>query len=144
MSFSVKPLSPHDHPQWQELWDQNNLGQAKTDVTQETWRRLLAEDQDVHGLGAYNEAGDLIAIMHYILQPVTGSIAPVCYMQDLFTAPEYRGQGAARALLHALENLHRQEKWARIYWIADANNEEAQNLYKTFGTRINFSFHVLI
>lgn len=144
MSLTIRPFSPDDFPRWQELWDQNNLGQSKPDVTQETWRRLLDKDESVHGLGAYLEDGTLIAIMHYILHPVTGSLSPACYMQDLFTDPEYRGRGTARTLLHALEKEYKEKKWARIYWIADMNNTAAQKLYQSFGTRINFSFHVLI
>ena len=144
MSLSITPLSPEDFPRWQELWDQNNLGQSKPDVTQETWRRLISAEEDVHGLGAYLEDGTLIAIMHYILHPVTGSLAPACYMQDLFTDPTYRGQGAARTLLHALKKEHGTAGWARIYWIADMQNEAAQKLYTSFGTRINFSFHILM
>ena len=144
MSLTIRPFSSDDFTRWQELWDQNNLGQSKPDVTRETWRRLLDKDESVYGLGAYLEDGPLIAIMHYILHPVTGSLAPACYMQDLFTDPAYRGQGTARALLHALEKEYKEEKWARIYWIADMNNAAAQKLYQSFGARMNFSFHVLI
>ena len=51
---------------------------------------------------------------------------------------------ATEASFNLCGKEYKEEKWARIYWIADMNNAAAQKLYQSFGARINFSFHVLI
>lgn len=96
----------------------------------------------VYGLASF-EGDQLTGFLHYILHPVTGHIEPVCYMQDVFVAPPYRGKGTAKQLIEALSELGKKEGWARLYWMAEQNNIAAQKLYRDIGVRLNFSFHVL-
>lgn len=140
----VRALSFDDFPSWLPLWIENNQGQNDEAVTSQTWQRLCDPASMVHGLGAFDEDGTLLGILHYILHPTTGSLHPACYMQDLFVTPAQRGKGVAKVLLAELERTHRREKWARIYWLAERYNPEAQALYKKFGVEIPFSVHVLI
>ena len=140
--ITIKPLAPSDFPGWLPLWDANNLGQKNEPVTCETWARLTNPEVPVHGLGAW-KANKLAGILHYIVHPVTGSINPVCYMQDLFVDPEFRNQGIAKALLGELARAGKREQWNRIYWLADNSHAEAQGLYKSIGVKLDFSLHVL-
>jgi GNAT superfamily N-acetyltransferase len=50
--------------------------------------------------------GRLLGIAHFLVHASTTS-PDVCYLQDLFTAPEARGKGVARALIRVIE------AWAR-------------------------------
>ena len=74
---------------------------------------------------------------------MTGHLHPVCYMQDLFVAEEFRQQGIARALVAALADQAKRAGYARLYWLAEADNAAAQALYKTLGYKLDFTFHVL-
>lgn len=140
--IEISDLQSDDFPGWLPLWDKNNQGLRNQDVTSETWSRLLNPASSVHGMKAAD--GDtIIGIMHYILHNVTGHIEPACYMQDLYIDPNHRRKGAAKGLIQALEKRGRTEKWARIYWLAENTNEEAQALYKNIGLKLNFSLHVL-
>lgn len=141
-SLVIRPLALHDFPHWLPLWDGNNLGRRDEALTTETWTRLLDSDYPVYGLAAVHQ-GEIAGIMHYVLHPTTGNIHPVCYMQDLFVSPDHRKKGIARRLVQELAAIAHQEKWARVYWLADAKNEGAQALYKDIGVRLNFTFHVL-
>lgn len=64
-------------------------------------------------------------------------------MQDLYINPAQRRRGLARGLVMALAGLGAAQGWARIYWLAEAENEAAQTLYKSLGYKLNFTLHVL-
>jgi GNAT superfamily N-acetyltransferase len=53
----------------------------------------------------------------------------VCYLQDLFTAPEARGKGVARALIAAVTDWARAEGCSRVYWSTHETNATARRLY---------------
>ncbi|HEX8005177.1 MAG TPA: GNAT family N-acetyltransferase, partial [Trebonia sp.] len=50
-------------------------------------------------------------------------------LQDLFTAPQARGQGVARALIAAVEEWARRRGCARLYWHTHETNRTARRLY---------------
>lgn len=139
---SIRPLLPDDFESWLTLWNANNQGHAKDDVTAETWRRINDPSSSVHGLGAFVD-GKMAGFVHYITHPVTGHIAPACYMQDLFVNTAFRRQGIARALVEALAKEAKAQNYARLYWLAETKNDAAQRLYKSLGLKLDFSFHVL-
>jgi ribosomal protein S18 acetylase RimI-like enzyme len=64
-------------------------------------------------------------------------------MQDVFTAPAHRRRGVARQLIGELAAIGREQGWPRIYWLAEADNEAAQNLYATIGVKLDFTLHAL-
>ena len=65
-------------------------------------------------------------------------------MQDLYVPQEKRRQGLAKRLVWELNDIGKQQKWARIYWFAENDNIAAQNLYKTLGISMDFSLHMLL
>lgn len=139
--YPIRPLRPEDFPDWLPLWDGNNDGKRRENITTETWARLIDPDVDVHGLGAFQD-DVMLGLVHYVVHPVTGSIEPVCYMQDLYVDPKHRQKGVARALVKALSEIGKKENWNRMYWLAETNNIAAQNLYKNLGVKLNFTLHV--
>lgn len=140
--LTIRPLHFDDFPQWFTLWQHNNMGQIQPEITTNTWERLMDEASAVNGLGAF--IGDEMAgFVHYILHPVTGHIEPASYMQDLFVSTDFRKKGIGKALVEDLAKLGKQQKWARLYWLAEEKNEAAQALYSKIGLKLDFSFHVM-
>ncbi len=135
-------MKPDDFPSWLPLWNKNNQGLINQNLTTETWSRLMDPKTPVHGFAAETK-GELIGILHYVLHHSTGTIAPVCYMQDVFVHSDHRGKGTARKLVQKLAQEGRKQKWARLYWWTEQNNKAAQALYKTLGTKLDFTLHVL-
>ncbi len=138
----INDIQTADRQAWQRLWDANNLGHKNDAVSEETWRRLLDPASPVKGLVARLD-GQLAGLVHYIIHPVTGHIEPVAYMQDLFVDPAFRRKGIARTLVTHLADLGRRKKWARLYWLAETKNSEAQALYRHLGAKLDFSLYVL-
>ncbi len=143
MAVKIRAIDPQDFPQWLPLWDGNNLGTRDEAVTTETWSRLIDPDFQVHGLVA-EDKGALIGLVHYITHPTTGSLKDICYMQDVCNTPERRKQGIAKTLVETLAAIGQKDnKWTRLYWLAEADNAAAQALYKTIGTKLNFTLHIM-
>ena len=131
-SFILRPFADTDHAQWQTLW-QAYLAYAGTtlsaDVSRLTWQRLLTHPA-MHGLGAYDPAGNMLAFAHIILHPNTWNIGECAYLEDLFVSETARKQGIARALLNAVYDLAKQQHCNRVYWVTAADNHQAQALYR--------------
>ena len=142
--IKIRPLKSEDFPAWLSLWDGNNNGVRDEAVTTETWTRLIDPDFPIHGIVAEDKAGELLGLVHYVLHPTTGSLTDICYMQDVYVDPAQRRKGIARKLVEHLARHAKQEKWGRMYWLAEADNESAQHLYKDIGVKLDFTLHVLL
>ena len=67
----------------------------------------------------------------------------VCYLQDLFTAPEARGKGVARALIAAVEEEARRRGCDRVYWHTKETNHTARRLYDQVAENRGFIQYVI-
>jgi GNAT superfamily N-acetyltransferase len=129
MSVVIAALTEVDRAEWEPLargymafYRENPPNHAYDDA----WQRILAAET-VHGIGAKRD-GRLVGIAHYLFQPHVWA-GTVCYLQDLFTAPEARGQGVARALIEAVAAATRARDVHRLYWLTQEDNATARTLY---------------
>ena len=90
------------------------------------WRRLRA-GPPLLALGAWRQ-DQLLGIAHGVFH-ASAWADEVCYLQDLFTVPEARGQGVAAALIQALARHARLRGCARLYWQTHETNARARALY---------------
>jgi len=125
----VGPLEAADRADW-ELLARGYKAFYRDDIPDEdyvrAWSRLRA-GEEVHGLGA-RSGGRLIGIAHYLYHPHTW-LGDVCYLQDLFTAPDARGRGVARGLIEAVAEAARTRGAARYYWLTQEDNLPGRALY---------------
>jgi GNAT superfamily N-acetyltransferase len=139
----VRPVRPEDYDAWKLLWDDYNAFYERTgptalpdEVTQTTWRRFFDANEPVHCIVAERD-GQLLGICHYLFHRSTSRIEPVCYLNDLLTAADVRGQGIGRALIMAVYDLARERGCKRVYWLTHATNTPGRTLYdqvaKNFG-----------
>lgn len=129
----IAPLTAADRRQWERLARgyKQFYNTPTTDAEFElAWNRLLNQD-GVFGLGA-RVNGELVGMAHYLFHTSTWA-ATACYLQDLFTAPEARGKGVARALIEAVAEKAKAAGAARYYWLTQEHNAVARVLYNQVG-----------
>ncbi len=105
---TIRAVARADFIAWKPLWDGYNAfyGRAgKTalppGVTRMTWSRFFDAYEPVHAMVA-ERSGTLIGLAHFLFHRSTTKIAPICYLQDLFTVQEARGNGVGRTLIDAV------------------------------------------
>jgi GNAT superfamily N-acetyltransferase len=127
--ISISPLLPDDRSAWEELFRSyiDFYGRSLPDAEYDrAWRRFQ-EGSTLHALGARWD-GRLVGIAHFFVHPHTNG-PDLCYLQDLFTAPEARGRGAARALIEAVHDWARRQGCGQLYWHTHESNVTARRLY---------------
>lgn len=137
MPLIVRDLSAQDEARWRTLWDGYLTfyeASIAPDVTDTTWARLQDGASPLFGLVAELD-GEVVGIVNCVLHANTWTSKPVCYLEDLYTAPEARGQGAGRALIEAVTERAKAEDWHRVYWRTAADNTTAQALYDRLAKR---------
>ncbi len=128
-NITVAKLVAQDRPEWEELFGAY-LDFYERTLEPAAYRRAWSafqEDTVMHAFGARLE-GRLVGITHFLVHAST-SAPDVCYLQDLFTAPEVRGQGVARALITAVVAWARRLGCSRVYWTTHETNATARRLY---------------
>jgi GNAT superfamily N-acetyltransferase len=142
--ISIRPVRPFDFAQWLPLWEGYNafygrLGATALPeiVTRTTWARFFDAYEPVHAWVAA-DGDDLVGLAHYLYHRSTVMLAPVCYMQDLFTAEAVRGRGVATALVEAVYQQAREAGVSRVYWQTHEANAVARRLYDKLASQSGF------
>ena len=76
-------------------------------------------------------------IAHFFAHPHTNA-ADLCYLQDLFTAPQARGQGVGRALIEYVADWAQERGCSRVYSQTKQSNARARRLYDQVTTHAGF------
>jgi GNAT superfamily N-acetyltransferase len=127
--ISIGKLVPSDRAVWEDLF------RAYIDFYQRVespemydraWNEFQ-EDMRVHAFGAKLDSR-LVGITHFLVHPNTSG-PDVCYLQDLFTAPDVRGRGVAHTLINAVADWARVHGCCRLYWHTQESNRTARYLY---------------
>ncbi|MFV9503129.1 MAG: GNAT family N-acetyltransferase [Oscillochloridaceae bacterium umkhey_bin13] len=140
LTLEVRPLTPNERPAWEPLWAgyqafyQTTIPAATTD---RTWQRFHDPAAPMHALGAWRNE-QLLGIVHYVYHASTWTDGPYCYLQDLFTSAEARGQGVGRALIEAVLDTAQAVGASRVYWLTHETNTQAMLLYDQLADRSGF------
>ena len=138
-------LRPQDRTAWEPLargykaFYETEVDDAGYDAA---WQRLMGGGVML-GLGAWlpsagaealgapglpGQSERLVGIAHALFHASTWSDGN-CYLQDLFTADDVRGQGVAGALIAHLATLADARGVDRLHWLTHQSNARARRLY---------------
>jgi GNAT superfamily N-acetyltransferase len=132
---TIRPVLREDFPAWKVLWDAYNgfYGRAGTtalsaEITHMTWSRFFDSYEPMHAVVA-ESSGTLLGLASFLYHRSTIQIAPVCYLQDLFTTEAARGAGVGGALIAAVCERATAAGALRVYWHTHQTNHVARRLY---------------
>jgi GNAT superfamily N-acetyltransferase len=138
--MTVRAARKEDFSGWKPLWDGYTRfyeREPDAEITAVLWRRAFDPYEPIHILVAELD-GRVVGIVHYLFHRSTSMIAPVCYLQDLFTAEGLRGKGVGRALIEAVCAQAKEAGSSRVYWTTHETNATAMALYDKVATKSGF------
>ena len=140
-TLAIRPLAEADAADWRRLWT-GYLDYYETQLPEKvystTFARLLADDlREPRGLIAL-AGGRPVGLTHYIFHRHCWRIEDTCYLQDLYTAPEARGQGVGRALIEAVYTAADAAGCPSVYWLTQEFNYRGRMLYDRVGVKSPF------
>ena len=128
-----------DEVSWRRLWSDYNAFYETTvpeAVTAATWQRILDPELAIFGRLAIIDA-TVVGFSVSVLHDGTWTTAPICYLEDLFVNPHYRGLGCGRLLIQDLIDHAKTWGWSRLYWHTRSENP-ARRLYNEFAPADDF------
>lgn len=135
MSITIRPVEPDDETAWAELYAGYrrfyHLVEDPASVAK-TWEWVRDGEHGLVGLVVVDESDRLVALanLRWFARPSSATIG--LYLDDLFTAPEARGTGAASALLKEAAARAGQGEGSVVRWITAADNVTARSVYDSF------------
>ncbi|SMY09661.1 GNAT family N-acetyltransferase [Flavimaricola marinus] len=137
----IRPLRPDDEAAWRPLWSAY-LEFYNSGVTDAVYRSSFdrmtdPSVTDYNGLVAEVD-GEIVGITHYIYHLHGWRVEKVCYLQDLFVAPQARGMGVAQSLIEAVYAAADAAGCPSVYWMTQEDNATARRLYDRIATLTPF------
>jgi GNAT superfamily N-acetyltransferase len=141
--LKIRLAAPADKAQWLPLW-QGYQDFYRVDlrgtVTETTWERFHDPAEPMRCAVAEDEGheGRLVGLVHYIFHRSCWMVNESCYLQDLFAAPDRRGQGIGRALIEHVYAAAKARGSARVWWLTHESNTNAMLLYDRIAEKSGF------
>ncbi len=141
MVVRVRPVVEADLPAWLglfrgyiEFYEEH----VPDEVIDMTWRRIVTSSDNMCGLIAETAEGRALGIANLVFHRSTWSPTWYCYLEDLFVAPNIRGEGIGRALIEASYAEADRRGATRTYWATKEDNRVARALYDRVGVLTEF------
>ncbi len=131
-SFDIRPLGRRDRPAWGDLWRAYLAfygTERPDDLFDLTFSRYIDPDRTDMSAWMAWEDDTALGLVHTIAHPHGWQDAPVTYLQDLFTTPNARGKGVARALIETVYADADAAGRGTVYWLTQTSNTTARALY---------------
>ncbi|WP_417412990.1 GNAT family N-acetyltransferase [Hoeflea sp.] len=143
----IRPITIADEPEWRRLWTLY-LEFYDSSVPEEVYQSTLSRIVGAHdpGEASFYEPRGMLALVdgkpaglvHYFYHRHGWKIEHVCYLQDLYAAPEVRGTGIGRALIEAVYTQADADGCPSVYWMTQEFNVTARKLYDRIATLTPF------
>ena len=139
-TLQIRPISAADHAAWLPLW-QGYQRFYNADIAPEvsalTWQRFLDSAEPMFAALAWQD-GVAVGLVHWIFHRSCWTVSDYCYLQDLYAAPDHRGQGIGRALIEHVYAAATQAGASRVHWLTHETNLDAMQLYDRIADKSGF------
>jgi GNAT superfamily N-acetyltransferase len=130
--WTIRLVIPADHDAWALLYRgyRDFYELEHDDATVETaWTWVSQQLHSMRSLVAVDSAGALGALANVRTFADPSGATLDLFLDDLFTAPDLRGQGLGALMLDAVARLATEDGATVVRWITAADNARARSLY---------------
>ncbi len=103
------------------------------DARNKTFFSQFGESSDKGCLFLYRKEGKAVAFATVYFSYTTSITAKVAVLNDLYTLPDYRGQGIAKSLIKYCADYTKAQGATRLQWVTAPDNKQAQTVYDALG-----------
>jgi GNAT superfamily N-acetyltransferase len=132
MKISIRSVTEKDFTEWCGLWEKYLIF-YKTHLSEEIYKNTFKKliDINVKSQNAFvaEVNNKLIGLAHYIYHNDNWKLEDSTYLQDLYTVPDFRGQGVGRQLIEAVYQAADDNNSPAVYWQTEKSNKTARVLY---------------
>ena len=104
------------------------------------WSWLFDADHVLEGLVALDGERP-VGLAHYRGMPSPLRGGDIGFLDDLFVAPQARGQRVGEAMLDRLAEIARDRGWAAVRWLTADDNYRARTLYDRRATKTTWNLY---
>jgi ribosomal protein S18 acetylase RimI-like enzyme len=136
----VRAARADEYALWMPLWRGYQAFyrvDIADDVSRTTWQRFFDPAEPMH-CDLLEVDGVVRGLVHSIDHRSCWMKEQSCYLQDLFVAPECRGQGLGRRLIEHVYAQARARGCARVHWLTHETNYEGMKLYDSIADKPGF------
>lgn len=141
MTVKIRPLADADRARWEEMFAAY-AAFYKTAIPEgafdRVWAWIFDPDNDFWCDVAEGDDGEVIGFTQYQLMHRSLGGSMVCYLSDLFVAPDLRGGGVGRALIDHVLGFARSRGLPGVRWLTQEFNYPARQLYDSYGRKTDF------
>lgn len=138
---TIRPVLAADQAEWQRLWHEY-LTFYEADlpevVTAATFARITSDDATTLRGRILEVDGVAAGFVHFVAHRTCWKQERVCYLQDLYATPAFRGRGLGRALIEAVYAEADLAETPAVYWLTQKFNSKARRLYDKVGMATPF------
>jgi GNAT superfamily N-acetyltransferase len=141
MPVDTRQLVASDEAAWRQLWTAYLAFYGTTvpeNVYKTTFERLLGDDPRDFSCQLAIVNDQPVGLVHYLFHRHGWKVEDVCYLQDLYTAPDERGLGVGRRLITAVYDAAKAHGTTSVYWLTQEGNTTARALYDQLATKTDF------
>ena len=139
-TIHVRAAREDEFDVWMPLW-RGYLAFYKADIADEvsrlTWQRFFDDAEPMH-CDLVEVDGVVCGLVHSIDHRSCWMKEHSCYLQDLFVAPELRGQGLGRRLIEHVYAQAKARGCERVHWLTQETNTDAMKLYDRIADKPGF------
>ena len=140
--MTTRRIVAKDKAVWLALFKGYNAfyqASVPADVVETLWQRLLRAGPGDHiGIVAVDADDTPVGLAHILFHASSWSIAPDCYLEDLFVDPAARSAGIGRELISAVYAEADAHGARRTYWMTQETNATARRLYDQVAKKSDF------
>lgn len=131
------------HADWRRLYDGYATfykRQMTDEIAAAVWSWITDLEHELEGVLALCD-GEAVGLAHFRRMPSPLRGADIGFLDDLFVAPEGRGQGVAEALFAQLRDVAGNRGWDIVRWITADDNYRARAVYDKLSSKTTWNLY---